>query len=782
MADALDLGAIYAMLEAGDEDLLAEDEIALLPAAPAPNRGEFGENLAEWLPSHDLAMLAQSAYDGYTSDNMSRRRWIEWEKLGLGLLGIGDQEPFDLPFPGASRTIHPGLVEACIRFQARAMAELWPPEGPAKAVAEGSGINPELEQQADRVAKYLNWSYTQRQPSGYAQLDKMLFRLPLSGSAFKKVYYCPLARTVVSRFVPPEEIIVPYAATDLDTSPRVTQVLSYTGIDIKRLIEAGTYRDAPLTVLSDGEEKTGMQPDLDAITGMTQDTSVIVDHERYIILEQSIYADLPGEPPNSPYLIALERESQTVFAVYRDWREDDEYRTRRNRYAHYTFFPGVDGFYGLGLSHVLGRLAESMSGNLRALLDSGALANLQGGFRSSDVKFPKGKREDGIQVHPGKWLPVEATTEELQKMFVTIPYKEPSQVLFSLLQYLDELLRRVSGTTAELVGEATKNVPVGTTLARIEQGLQVQTQIQIRCHHAQAQELALFSQAVADNLPDAQYCLDVLNVAPEQFALDFDSRIDVRPVSDPNAVTSTQRMVIAQALVDRAAQAPDLYNREAVERRLLETMRVQDIDSVIATKQPPPRMGPVEENMAIIMTQPVKSYPDQDHAAHLAVHQQWLSTITDADTRKRVEPAAIAHISEHMAWDYMLRMQQMMGVQLPAAPMGFGQQLDPQQENALAMMSAQAAQVMSQLPRPVDPAEIESYDKAQREDEKAAAEIRRKDMVAAAQIQRDDASMIASMNRDAAEQEARLVSQFISDRAKQTLSQESQLGQGNMPL
>lgn len=775
-AEPLGLSAILDMVDAGDESLLAEDERALLPAK-LPRRTDFGANLAETLSEADIAKLAQDAHDGYTSDDASRADWRRREKLGLRLLGVSENDPFEPPFEGASSAVHPGLMEAIIQFQARAIAELWPPEGPAKVVAEGEGVNPMLEQQAGRVAKYLNWAYTQRMPGGYRHHDRMLFRLPLSGSAFKKVYYCPLAQAVVSAYVPAEDLIVPYGADDLETAPRVTHLLRYAGSDVMRLIESGAYRDVPLAGLSDGADKTDLQSELDAVAGSRLDTATIDEHERYVFLEQSIRTSLPGDPPNSPYLVTLERDSQTVFAVYRDWREGDPQRKRRERFAHYYFFPGLDGFYGLGFLHVLGRLAESLSGNLRSLLDAGTLANLRGGFRSADVRLPRGNREDGIGVKPGEWIPVEATTEELQKLFVQIPYGEPSQTLFNLLQYLDELIRRVAGTTSELLGESTKNVPVGTTLARIEQGLKVQTAIQIRCHQAQAKELALVCQAVADNLPDEAYCRDVLGMAPEQFAAEFDGRVDVRPVSDPNSVTATQRMVIAQALVERAAQAPDLYDRVAVERKLLETMRVQDIDALLPDRsQQTPRMGPVEESMSLAMMKPVKAYPDQDHAAHIVVHRQWLDTLTDHEMRQRVEPAAIAHMAEHVAWDYFVRMQQAMGVQLPAAPMGMGQPMDPQTENALALMAANAVQLMGQTQAQqqqpaIDPAVIESAGKAQAEEAKAAAEIRRKDAIANAQIERDDLQAIARMQRDVAQQEARLAAQFVSDQSRDALGQ-----------
>lgn len=777
MADTLDLEQIYAMAERGDESLLTEEERAALPAKPPKPISRFNANLAETLGSSVLAKIGADVKEGFDADEGSRKRWIEREKMGIRLLGVSENTDAALPFPGASAAVHPGLAEAIIQFQARAIAELWPPEGPAKAISESASHNPAREAQAKRVADYLNWLYTVKMPGGYKHQDRMLFRLPLSGSCFKKISYDRLAGCVVSRFIPAEELIIPYGASDLETVPRVTHILSYVGSDVRSLIDASVYRDAPLNSLYESDQKTPLQPELDAVTGSDPSNSCIENSVRYVFLEQSTRLNLDGEPKNAPYLVTVERDSQTVFAVYRDWREGDKRLRRRQRYTHYDFLPGLDGFYGTGLLHILGRLSEALSGNLRALLDAATLANLQGGFRSADVKLPKGDRGDGLTITPGEWKSVQATTEELQKLFVTIPYKEPSQTLFNLLQYLDELLRRVSGTTDELVGDTTKNVPVGTTLARIEQGLKVLTAIQIRCHQAMAKELEIVVQATADHLPDADYCRDVLGMTPEEFARDFDGRVDVRPVSNPNAVTATQRMVIAQAIAERAAQAPDLYDRREVEKRLLEVMRADNIDVLLPEKSQVPRMGPVEENMALTMSQPVKSQPDQDHLAHLTVHQSWLDGLSTPDMRQRVEAAALAHMAEHHAWLYFIDMQQAMGVPLSAGPMGMSQQepQDPQTENAMALMAANAVQIMSQQramqPAPVDPAAAQAASKASADQAKAEAEIRRKDAIANAQIERDDMQVIARMNRDVAEQETRLAAQFASDQAKQTLGE-----------
>lgn len=771
MAD--DLSQVLALIDAGGAgvmDVLTDEERELLPPEPSRNTG-FTANLAELLDENTLNDIAEQVIDGYDADVNSRADWIKREAAGIRLTGISDLDVTPPAFDGGSTAVHPGLIEAVIQFQARAIAELWPAGGPAKALVEGEELDPEREAQAKRVADYLNWLYTVRMPGGYQHHDKMLFRLPLSGSCFKKIQYDPASKTLVSRFVPADELIVPYGCSDLLSAPRITHAISYSGHDLRKLMAAGVYRDVEMSRMSLDDQPSELSSELDAVTGTKPSSWEIDDSNRYTCLEQAIYLDLEGEPENSPYLVTVVRDSREVLAIYRYWREADPERERRRQFIHYPFFPGLGGFYGLGLLHIIGRLSESASGSLRALLDAALLANLQGGFRSADVALPKGNRTDGLSVTPGKWIAVNATAEELQKLFVKIPYSEPSQTLFNLLQYLDELTRRVSGTTQDLVGETTKNVPVGTTLARIEQGLKVQTAIQMRLHQAQADELALMCEFIAEQGPDAGYCRDVLGVSPEQFAAEFDGRVDVRPVSDPNAITSTQRMIIAQALVEIAQQSGGLIDPRVAYRRLLETMRVQGIDELMPEPGQAERMGPVEENMALTMERPVKSFPDQDHQAHLIVHQQWLETLAPPELQQRMQAPALAHMAEHIAWAYFLQMQQAMGMPLPAAPMGAGQPMPPEQENALALMAAQAVQLMAQQqpPAPVDPAAIQAAGRAQADQAKMEAEIRRKDALAAATIQRDDASSIARMSRDAAEQEARLISQFLSDSAKNTL-------------
>lgn len=770
-----DIGQVMAMIDAGGEDVLTEEERALLPPEPEKSNA-FNANLAETLDESVLNNIAMKVIEAYDADVESRADWVKREAAGIRLTGISERDVMPPAFEGGSTAIHPGLIEAVIQFQARAIAELWPAGGPAKALVEGETLAPDREAQADRVAKYLNWLYTTKMPGGYQHHEKMLFRLPLSGSTFKKLQWDPSLGTLVSRFVPADELIVPYGCSDLISVPRITHAISYSGYDLRRLIEGGAYRKIELNRLAVDDQASDLQPELDAVTGTKPSSTRIDDSDRYTCLEQCINLDIEGEPDNSPYLVTVVRDSQETLAIYRYWRKGNATRQRRRQFVHYPFFPGLDGFYGLGLLHIIGRLSESASGSIRALLDAALLANMKGGFRSADVRLPKGNRGDGIKVTPGEWPAVEATTDELQKLFVTLPYGEPSQTLFNLMNSLDEWTRRVSGTTEELVGETTKNVPVGTTLARIEQGLKVHTAIQLRLHQAMAEELQLMCELIAEHGPDADYCRDVLGVTPEQFAADFDGRVDVRPVSDPNAITSTQRMIIAQALVDLAKESGGIIDPRVAYRRLLETMRVQGIEELMPDPAQVERMGPVEENMAMTIGRPVKAQPDQDHQAHIVVHQQWLATIPDPELQKNMQGPAMAHMAEHFAWSYHLKMQQMMGMQLPAAPLGAGQSLPPEQENMLAMMAAQAVQLMAnqQQPNPIDQATIQAASKAQADQEKAAAEIRRKDALAAATIQRDDASAIARMNRDVAEQEARLVSKYLSDQANQAL--------GNTPM
>lgn len=778
------IAAIHALVEGGGEDILTGDEMDIISVLTIKKPLEFGCNLAECLDQSILDRLADDVIEGFDDDEQSRKDWFVRESDGIKMLGVSSDTIGGADFEGASRVVHPGLLEAVVQFQSRAMSELWPPEGPAKTVVLGE-LSQEKDEQAKRVANYLNYLYTQKMPGAYEHHDKMLFRLGFSGCGFKKIYYCPVAKSIVSRFCPAGDIVVPYSTVDIETCPRITHVLKYTHSDMLRMVAAGVYIDADLSQPDDEKTQTDQTMDdaIDAVEGKQptfhySDTDV----QRHIVLEQSVYIDLPGYEASVPlpYLISVDKESRKTLAVYRHWKEDDESQRRRAYIIMYGFIPGF-GFYHIGLLHFLGRMSEASSGALRALLDAAHFSNLPAGYRSRDARIKNMK-----PLAPGQWPEVDSTADDLGKAFFRLPYGAPSQTLFELLQYLDGLTRRLAGTTEDLVGDNSKSVPVGTTLARIDQGLKVQTAIQRRLHKAQERELKLVAELAAEFLPDERYSYDIAGRSAEIFAQDFDPRIDIVPVSDPNIITATQRLATGQALIDMTTQAPDLFDRRAVYHRMLESMRVQNIDELMPDKTEIKRMGPVEENIAMMLSKPVKAYPDQDHVAHQIVHQQWFMGLPK-DQQQRLQAAHMAHLAEHQAWDYTLKMQQAMGMDLRMNPLIGDKEfqdveMDAPAENAIALVAAQAAQLMAQqaqqTAQPDQAAQLaaQAATKAEAEEARIAADIRRKDMLAAASIARSDAESVARMNRDNAKREVALISRYLSPEATQAIEQpESQL-------
>lgn len=771
-----DLNAIFAISEASlpDENLLTlEEEEQLAVATHTPPEPGFYDNLAEYLDKYDLSKIAHRAVEKFDNDEQSRKDWYERESEGIRLLGVSENVEGGAEFDGASEVVHPMIAEAVLQFQARALAELWPPDGPAKTIVLGTHT-PERELQAKRVEDYLNWCYTLKLKDAFNVTDKLLFRLPLSGSAFIKIYYCPLRQTVVRKLIKPGDFVVPYQCDDLEEAPRWTHVLRFSHQDLKKMMAVGFYKECDLTEPADERTQTDttLRDEIDAADSRTDDGTENDDF-RHVVLEQACYLNLPGfddeDGLDSPYIVHVEKEQSKVLAIYRNWKPDDPLKTPRRYIVHYQFLPGL-GFYGYGLYHIMAGLARSSTGALRALLDAAMFANLPGGFRSRDARI----RGKDITVGPGQWPEVEATSEELSKAFFPLPYKEPSAVLFNLLGLMDEMGRRIGGATEALVGDANPTGPVGTMLALIEQGLKVMSGIHMRLHRAQAQELQLFAELTHEYLPPEGYAYALPGEDAFVMAQDFDpSIVDVEPVSDPNIVSGTQRIAIAQTVMDLSNQAPNLYDTRAVHMNLLHAMRIPNPEIFIPPEPGPPRADPVTENAAILTGQRVAVFDDQDHQAHLTVHTDLLNRLGVMDgvgakgstKRQEIEQSALAHMAEHLAAqtriDFSNALMQM-GVALPQEGM------DPQMENQIAMAAAQAAQQLQPQEKP-DPATVDAARKAAIEEEKARAEIRRKDELTQSEINRKNAELQAGLQRSAADQEAKLLREFISDQAKASL-------------
>lgn len=749
--------------EYGD-DILTDDELDYLdsqqPDLPDPYETHYA-NLAEYMDDDELNIIAQKILEWKDVDEESRKDWQERERKGILLLGVSENTEGGASFDGACKVVHPLLAEACVQFQARAMEATWPADGPVKTIIVGDKDD-EAAKQSERVQQYMNYQYTQQMPGAYEEQDRMLLRLPLSGSAFKKAYYDPLEGTVVTKFVNGQDFLVPYEATSLRTASRHTHIERMAQNDVRKLQKSGFFVDVDLglpVISGDGENQETID-EIDATEGKSQDFHE--DDQQHTLYECHCYYDLQGfEDVDEcdcetgialPYVITVEKDSMRVLSIRRNWREGDAMRKKRVHFTHYRFLPGF-GFYGYGFLHIIGGLSRAATGALRALLDAAQFNNLPGGFKDKDAKIPNGD----VAIAPGEWRDVEASADELSKAFFRLPYEEPSRALFQLLGYLDDIGRRFAGTTESVIGDANNTGPVGTTLALIEQGLKVFSGIHKRLHIASGEEYKLVAELNFEWLPEEGYPYQLKEVSAEVFYQDFDGRVDVIPVGDPNIVTSTQRIAQAQSVLQLAERAPHLYDVRVAHRRMLESLRIQNIDEVLPEPKSAVRLGPVEEMQAIISGKPVKAYLDQNHEAHIAVHRMAMQMLPP-DMAKMVGPSFMAHIQEHIALAFTLQMQQATGINFMILNDDEEEEvadLPPQIEYKIAAAAGQAAAQMMPQPLP-SPEELD----AQRKNALTEADINRKDVASQADIDRKDAEALADAERKNEKQEQDLLDRF----------------------
>jgi chaperonin GroES len=732
--DLDELQSAQNIAETGDYDLLTEEELAAIQALKPQKESKFGENLAERLTESERNAIAQDVIQRFMDDDESRLDWRDREAKGIRKLGVTEKVDGQEPFPGASRACHPLLIEAAIQFQARAIQETWPANGPAKGIVLGDSTE-ETEEQAERVGTYLNYLYVYDMPDAFEEHDLMLFRLPISGSTFKKTYYCPIEGQIVSRFVAADDLVVPYSATTLRTSTRYTHRVLMSPSNVQRMMHSGTWMDVELSPPYESEDTEDLEDAEDDADGRSR-RNYLANDNQYTILEQYTEYDLPGidddVPYDSRYIITVDMDSQKVLAIYRNWNEDDPLRKQRMWFTHYKFLPGL-GFYGFGFLHIIGGLSDAATGALRALLDSGQFANLQGGYKSRDSRIPGGDEP----IAPGEWREVDSSAEDLHKAFMPLPFKEPSSVLFNLLGTLDELGRRLASTTEASVGEGSQAMPVGTILARIEQGAKVYTAIHKRLHRAMQGEFKIVARLCYENLPEDGYPYAIEGESREIMAEDFDERVDVAPVSDPNLVSSTHRVMQGQALMEMMQADPQEFNKPEVYGFILETLRVQGHEKFLAKGSMETRKDPVAEGMAMMRGDPVKAFVDQDHQAHMIVHQTWFQGL-EQDLQQALMPVYMAHHADHMAWTYWLQIQQAIGGQLPMPDEDT--ELSAQEEGYLSGLVAQAVQQMPPAPTP-------QQQEQDREQQAHEAEIARKDAAAQADIDRKDAVATAEQVR-----------------------------------
>jgi len=653
---------------------------------------EFSANLAEVMSEDDLQTLASDLLADVQEDVDSRKDWMQTYVDGLELLGMKIEERSE-PWEGACGVYHPLLSEALVKFQAETIMETFPASGPVRTKIIGKET-PEKKDAAERVRDDMNFQLTEVMTEYRPEHERMLWGLGLAGNAFKKVYFDPSLGRQVSVFVPAEDVVVPYGASNLESSPRVTHVMRKTKNELRRLMVAGFYRDIdlpePENVLDDIEkriaEKMGFRATAD---------------DRYKLLEIQVYLDLPGFEDKDddgddteiglPYIVTIEKTSQEILSIRRNWRPEDENYQKRSHFVHYPYIPGF-GFYAFGLIHLIGAFAKSGTSIIRQLVDAGTLSNLPGGLKTKGMRV----KGDDTPIAPGEFRDVDVAAGTIRDNILPLPYKEPSQVLLGLMNQIVEEGRRFAAAADLKIADMSANSPVGTTLAILERTLKVMSAVQARIHYAMKQELKLLKDIIRDYTPD-EYDYVPVEGTPRAKKSDYDD-VDVIPVSDPNSATMAQKVVQYQAVMQMAQQNPQIYDMVELNRQMLEVLGIKNVGKLVPSAEDIKPRDPVTENMNIINGKPVKAFIYQDHEAHIAVHKaamddpKMAAIIGQNPQANIIMAAAMAHINEHVAFQYRIEIEKQLGVPLP----DMDKELPQEMEVEVSRMMAAAASKLLQ--------------------------------------------------------------------------------------
>ena len=625
----------------------------------------FDDNIAEFMEDGELEVLASELIQYFNSDKESRKDWEQTYTKGLDQLGLKIEER-TLPWQGACGVFHPLLTESVVRFQAETITEIFPAKGPVDVRIVGE-IDQASQDQSVRVKDYLNYLLTEKMTEYRTETEKLLFNLPLAGSAFRKIYYDPMLDRPASMFVPAEEFVVSYGASDLTTCDRATHIMKKSTNDIKKLQVIGFYKDVDLQEPSD--DLTNIQSKYNELTGERQ---TYENDNRHTILEMMVDLDLKGFEDRKdgqvtgialPYVITLDHQSNKILAIRRNFIEDDPLKKRRQHFVHYQYLPGM-GFYGFGLVHLIGGIAKSATSLLRQLVDAGTLSNLPGGLKSRGLRI----KGDDTPIMPGEFRDVDVPGGAIKDNITFLPYKEPSTTLYSLLQNIVEEGRRFASLADMKVSDMNNQAPVGTTLALLERSLKVIGSVQSRIHNSMKHELRILSKIIYDFGP-TEYPYSIKG--KELLKEDFDGRVDVIPVSDPNASTKAQKIMQYQAALQLSQQAPQMYNMEELHRQMLDVLGIRDADKIVPLETEIAPTDPVSENMNLLNRKPVKAFMYQDHEAHIKVH---MAAMNDPKMREMVgqSPNANAilaafteHVTEHIAFQYRKEIEKQLGAPLP---------------------------------------------------------------------------------------------------------------------
>jgi hypothetical protein len=667
-------------------------EIQIVPDQESED--DFTANLAEYMDDGLLGELASELVGDFEADVGARKDWIQTYVDGLELLGLKIEERTE-PWEGACGVYHPLLSEALVKFQAETMMSLFPAAGPVRTIVIGKET-PEKKEAASRVQDDMNYRLTEKMPEYRPETERMLWGLGLAGNAFKKVYFDPNTDRPAAIFVPAEDVVVPYGASSLEAAERITHVMRKNENDLRRLQVSGFYRDIdigePNNTLDDVEKKIAQKLGFSATTD-----------DRYKLLEMHVDLDLEGYEHKDedgkptgialPYVVTIEKGSNQVLAIRRNWEPEDDTYKKRQHFVHYGYIPGF-GFYCFGLIHLIGAFAKSGTSIIRQLVDAGSLANLPGGFKTRGLRI----KGDDTPISPGEFRDVDVPSGAMKENIMPLPYKEPSQTLLSLLNQIVEEGRRFANTADLQISDMSSQAPVGTTLAILERTLKVMSAVQARIHFSLKQELKLLKGIIAENTPP-DYAYDPTSGNRQAKRSDYDN-VDVIPVSDPNASTMAQKIVQYQAVLQLAQQAPQMYNMPLLHRQMLDAMGIKDSAKLLPMSEDQKPQDPVTENQNILMNKPVKAFMYQDHKAHLTVHlnaikdPQILKILGQSPQAQSLQAAMQAHVNEHLGFEYRKQIEQQLGMNLPPQEDASGEEInmDPDVEARLAPLLAEAAQ------------------------------------------------------------------------------------------
>ena len=661
----------------------------------------FDDNLAEQLDDRLLATLASDLTSDFDNDIASRKDWIQTYVDGLELLGLKIEERAE-PWEGACGVYHPLLSEAVVKFQAETMMETIPAAGPVKTQIVGKET-PEKKAAAERVQDDMNYQLMDVMKEFRPEHERMLWGLGLAGNAFKKVYFDPSLDRQVSMYVPAEDVVVPYGASSLESAERVTHVMRKTENDVRRLQHEGFYRDVdlgePVQVMDEIEKKIAEKLGFRATT---DDRYKLLEMHVELDLEGFEHTDEDGEPTGIglPYVVTIEKGTSTILAIRRNWRPEDEKHHKRNHFVHYPYIPGF-GFYAFGLIHLIGAFAKSGTSLIRQLVDAGTLSNLPGGFKTRGMRV----KGDDTPIAPGEWRDVDVPAGTMRDNLLPLPYKEPSQVLYSLLGTIVEEGRKFAGSAEIQASDMSANAPVGTTLAILERTLKSMSAIQARIHYAMKQEFQLLKDIIRDYTPE-EYDYEPTEGSRMAKQSDYDM-VFVIPVSDPNAATMAQKVVQYQAALQLAQTAPQLYDLPVLHRQMLDVLGIKNYQKLVPLPEDMKPQDPVTENQNVLVMKPVKAFAYQNHQAHIAVHMAALqdphinALLQNNPMAQQIAQAMMSHVNEHIGFEYRNQISQQMGMPLPAQQDTHmeGEQdvgMTPEMEAKLAPMMAQAAQQLLQ--------------------------------------------------------------------------------------